>query len=140
MRTICASSAKRDAARPIDRAAGDLAAGFLLHRVRLAGQHRLVDRGPALQDMPVDRDLLTRPDTNHVANFDRRERHIDLFAVADHTRGLRRETEQLPDGGARPAARTQLEDLTEQDEHGDHHDHEHAAPAHPAVVPAELAG
>ena len=75
-RAICASAvsaptlrrADDEPAGGVDRRAGDLGAGADLDRHRLAGQHRLVDRGRALDDDAVGRDLLARPDDEHVAD------------------------------------------------------------------------
>ena len=48
------------------------------------------------------------------------ERHVLFAAVMTQPRRLRRQAEQRPDRGARPAPRAQLQHLTEQHEHDDH--------------------
>ena len=58
-------------------------AGPLLDRDRLAGQHRFVDRRAALDEDPVDRDLLAGPDAQEVARLDGLERHVRLDVAAD---------------------------------------------------------
>ena len=57
--------ADQQAAGAVDRAADDLRARLLLHRDRLAGDHRLVHRAAALDDDAVHRHLLAGPDAQH---------------------------------------------------------------------------
>jgi len=63
-----------------------------MHRDRLAGQHRLVDRAAAFDDRTVDRDLLAGAYAQAVADVDVGERDVLLAAVAqDAPRRPRRE-------------------------------------------------
>ncbi len=59
-----------DAAGAVDGGADDGVADRLVHRQALAGQHALVDRGRAVGDDTVDRDLLTGADAHQVADHD----------------------------------------------------------------------
>ena len=66
--------------------------GPFVDRHRLAGQHRLVDRGRPVDDDPVDRDLLAGSDPQQVADGDRLERNVRPRVAADDARrrGLER--------------------------------------------------
>ena len=103
MWTICASrvsladplGAHDEGAGAVDGAADDLVARRLLDRDRLAGDHRLVDRAPPLEDDAVDRHLLARPDPQAVAERDLLERHVSLGARRPPPAApLRRQIEQ----------------------------------------------
>ncbi len=128
IRTICAStvSLPTRSARmtklpvPLMVAPVTRCPGFLDDGHRLSREHRFVDDAAALDDEPVGRDLLARPDAQAIAQADVRDRLVELLAVADDARRARRKVEQLPDRGARAAARPQLENLAEEHEHGDH--------------------
>ena len=72
----------------VERRAGDGAAGDLLDGHRLAGEHRLVDRGRAVGHRAVDGDLLAGADAQHVADHDLVDRHHDLGAVAEQPASL----------------------------------------------------
>ena len=116
-----ALGAHHEAPGPVDRAAGDPVARPLLHRDRLAGDHRLVDGAPALEDDAVDRHLLTRADAEPVADLEPFERCVRLAPVLGEAAGrLRLESEERPDGLAGPAARLELEDLAEEHQDRDH--------------------
>ena len=96
-------------------------AGADLDRHRLAGQHRLVDGGRALDDDAVGRDLLARAGRRN----GRRPRAASTgtstsVAVAEHAGLLRAELEQGADRLARAAARAELEAAAEQDQRRDH--------------------
>ncbi|MBM2844369.1 MAG: hypothetical protein HW404_2206, partial [Anaerolineales bacterium] len=106
------------AAEAVERAADDLVVSALLHRHRLPGQHRLIDRRMALQDAPVDRDLLPRLDDENVADAHLLDRDFEFLAVSNDARRFRAQAHQTPDGVARPAARPGLQQLA-QDDQGD---------------------
>ena len=92
----------------------------LLDRDRFAGHHRLVDGRRALEDDAVDRDSLTRTDAQAVTHDNVLERNIVLGAIGlEPPCSLRRQPEQIADRRARPAARTQFENLAEQHEDDD---------------------
>ena len=94
--------------------------GRLLDRDRLAGHHRLVDAGAALEHDAVDRDPLAGPHAQPIADVHVLERHVGLRARrVDPARRLRRQAEQALDRRARPAAGAQLEHLAEQHERDD---------------------
>ena len=157
-RAICASavSAPTFVARTTSRPyvlivrAGDLGARADVDGHRLARQHRLVDRGRALLDDAVGRDLLSRPDDEEIAGDELVDRHEDLDAVAQHTRLLRAELEQRADRLARAPARASLEVAAEQDQRRDHGarprstcprragDEDDDRPAQAASVPIEM--
>ena len=128
MRTICASSvspptrsaADQQTAGRVDRSSRHASARFLLGRNRFAGDHRFVDGTPSFDDDAVNRHLLARPHSADIADARPRSAARRRRAVAHDSSGLRRETQQLAQSRARPAARPQFEDLTEQDKHGDH--------------------
>ena len=93
----------------------------LFHGHRLPAHHRLVHRAATIDHHTVDRDLLTRADAQAVVGLHAVEGDVRLAPVGgDEPRGLGRHTQQGPQGAARPAARAQLEDLTQQDERRDH--------------------
>ena len=109
-----------EAAGAVDGAARDPVARPLLDRHRLAGDHRLVDGAPSLEDDAVDRDPLAGPHAEPIADRDLIERHVLLApVVAKDSRRLRREPQQRPDRAARPAPRAQLQHLAQQHEHRD---------------------
>ena len=103
----------------VDRRAGDGVPGATSTGNGLAGQHRLVDRGLALDDDAVGRDLLARPDDEEVADRELVDRHRDLDPVAQHACLLRAELEQRADRRARAAPRARLEVAAEQDQRRD---------------------
>ena len=65
----------------VDGAADDGVAGGLGDRHRLTGHQRLVDRGAALLDDAVDRDLLAGADPEPVTDLHLVEGHLVLGAV-----------------------------------------------------------
>ena len=104
----------------VQGAADDGVAGGLGDRHRLPGHQRLVQRGTALLDDAVDRDLLAGADPQPVTDLDLVEGDLLLGAVGcEPVRGLRGQVEQRLDGtrGLFPGA--QLQDLAEQDQGGD---------------------
>jgi len=113
--------------RPHDEAAGRVECAArhprprrLLGRDGLAGQHRLVDGAPALDDDAVDRHLLARPHAQAVAHVHVRERHVLLAPVGpDAACGFRREPEEGADRIARPVAGAKLEHLSQEDQRRD---------------------
>ncbi len=110
-----------EGAGAVDRGADDRVARPFVDGHRLAGDHRLVDCALPLEHRAVHRHLLAGPHAQPVADLHRVERHVLFGAVvAQATRGLGREAEQLPDGGAGLAAGAQLEHLAEQDQRDDH--------------------
>ncbi len=76
-------SAANHRAVVVERSSQHAAAGFAFERRRLAGQHRLVDRGAALQNGRVHRKALPWQDENAVACLNLSERHNGLDAGYD---------------------------------------------------------
>ncbi len=76
----------------IDGGARHLVAGGFLDRHGLAGQHRLVDDGAALDHHTIHGHLLARPDAEREPRLDLVNSHVFLAAVAvDDPRRLRRQ-------------------------------------------------
>ena len=126
MRTICARSVSRptrsaritNTSGAIHRAAGDRCLGHFLDRNGLASHHRFVYCGRAFEDDAVNRNALAWTNAQSIADGHMLERHVMFGAVGfNSTRGLWRQTEQATNRRARPAARAQLEHLTEQHEY-----------------------
>ena len=89
-----------EASAGVRRRPDDLVAGVLLDRHRLAGQERLVDRGRALLDDPVGRDLLTRTRDEAIADGQLGDRDAVLApARIEHGHVLRAELEQRAQRG-----------------------------------------
>ena len=110
-----------DRSGSIDRAAGQRRALGLFDRHRFAAHHRFVDGGRTIDDDAVHRDTLSRTNAQVVAHMHVSERDIDLEAVErDATSGRWREPEQAANRRARPRARLEFQDLTEEHEHRDH--------------------
>ena len=78
-----------------------VAAGGHLDRDRLAGEHAGVDRGGALDQDAVDRDLLARADPEQVADDDRLERDVLLATVGDAPGGRGLRPDEPPDRASR---------------------------------------
>ena len=91
----------------------------LLDRQRLARQHRLVDRGLALDDDPVDRDLLAGSNPQEIADADRRQRDVDLAAVLEPASRPGLEPDQAADRAARLVLGAGLEPAAEEDQADD---------------------
>ena len=89
-------------------------------RYRLAREHRLVDRGLALDDDAVRRHLLARTDDEEIAGRELGDRNRDLDPVSEHAGLLRAELEERADRSARAASRPRLEVAPEQDQRRDH--------------------
>ena len=116
-----ALGAHDEAPRAVDRRARDPLSRFFDDRHRLAREHRLVDvRCGPRRRAPSVGIFSPGPNAQAIAQPDVRHRLVELLAVADDARRSRREVEQLPDRGARAAARPQLENLAEEHEDGDH--------------------
>ena len=79
--TLVAFKLKR--AEGVDRGAGHRVANLLLHRQAFPGEHRFIDGRVALNNPPVDRDLLPRPDDNDLANLYFGNRDVHLLPVPD---------------------------------------------------------
>ena len=74
----------------------------------------------AFDDDAVDRNALAGPDAEAIADLHVLERNVVLGAIClDPPGRLRRQAEQAADRAARPAARAQLQHLSEQHEHDD---------------------
>src|SRR5262249_39447480 len=82
--------------------------------------HRFIDVTVPVHNDAVDRYLFARPDAETVTDLNLLQRHIFLAAViTEASSGCGGESEQLLDGRAGPAARSQLEPLSQQDQGGD---------------------
>src|SRR6185437_11686430 len=104
----------------VDGRADDLVPGRLLDRSALAGEHALVDRRYAVDDDPVDRDLLPGPDPDHVSGADLLDRDVLLTAVADYPGRLRGQPDEFGDGGGRALLGAQFHPSAHQDQGDDH--------------------
>src|SRR5207302_10499702 len=105
---------------PIHRGADQAAYPPLCHGDGFALHHGFVYGTCPFEDHAVDRDLLPGADAQMVAWLHAVERDVFLRAVrTDAAGGLRREAKERSDGSAGPAAGSQLEHLTEQDERDD---------------------
>ena len=106
---------------PLSVAPMSFVAGTLLHRHRLAGDHRLVHARAALEHHAIDRHLLARAHAQAVADVHVGELDVLLGAVVlEPPRGLGREAEQRADRGRGLRARAQLEQLAHERERDDH--------------------
>src|SRR5688572_15015571 len=102
-----------ECASQIERPAEHLFTRSLFDRQTLASEHGFVHRRAALADDPVDRDLIARPDLNDVALYDRVDRNLHFFAIADYASGLRLELHQLADRIRRASLGPRLEHSAE---------------------------
>ena len=94
--------AHHEGAALVHRAADDPVADRLADRHRLSGQHRFIDRASPLNDLAIDRDLLTRAHPQPIADVrSRRARPPRPPVRVDEPRGLWREIEQRADRAAR---------------------------------------
>ena len=110
-----------EAARLVDGTAGDVVALGFLDRDRLAGDHRLVNRARTLDDGPVNRDFLARPDPQPVARLDLVERNFFVRTVrVDSRRNRWSQFEQRAQGAGGLAARLEFQHLSEQYQGRDH--------------------
>ena len=73
----------------VERAREDLVGGPLVHRDRLAGERRLIDRRAPCQNRPIDRNPLAGPDDHQLSHGDVAGGNLDLHAVAPHPRRAR---------------------------------------------------
>ena len=89
------------------------------HRYRLAGQHRDVDVGAALDHGAVHRDRVAGPDAEEIADPDGLERDVAVAAVRDEPGGGRAEADQAPDRAGGPDLRPRLQPAAEQDQPDD---------------------
>ena len=103
-------------ARRVDGGADDLVAGALRGGDRLAGEHRLVDRGHALDHDAVDRHLVAGTDAQQVAGDDERELDVLLEVAANAAGGRRLQADEAADRPGRAALGAGLEPLPEQDQ------------------------
>ena len=109
-----------EAAAFVDRRADHRVAGDLLHRHRLARQHRLIDLRAAFGNQAIDRDLVTRLDHDGFAHQHRRGGHLGLGAAAQHGGHRRSQVHQRPDRLRRAGARSHFQPVAEQDEDQKH--------------------
>ena len=104
----------------IQRTADDLGADVLRYRHRFAGHHGFVHGAAAFQQPAVDRHFFPRPHAQAVAHLDHVERDFFVRAASGHTpSGLWCQTEQGTNRAAGFFARPQLQNLTEENKHGD---------------------
>ena len=87
-----------------------------LDRDALAGQQRAVDGGVSLAHDAVGRDQLTRPDHEHVADRELRERYAVLAIVVDHGHVADATGRKRAQRTRCPAFRARLEIPADQDE------------------------
>ena len=112
--------AKDDRARAVHGRPDQSVPGLLLHRNRLAGDHRFVDGRCPFEDDPVHGHLLARAHPHPVAHLHLLERNVRFGPIrTDAARRLRRETQERLDRRARSAARRKLQHLPEKDERDD---------------------
>ena len=105
----------------VDGAADEPVRRAFLDGDRLAGDHRFVDEARALDDHAVDRDLLSRPDPEPVADVDLVEGDVLLAAVVlQSPRDLRREAQQGLDRARRLVPGAELEHLPQEHQRRDH--------------------
>ena len=105
----------------VDGPADNAVARRLLDRYRLAGNHRFINRALAFHDGSVDRNLLPRTDSKHVADMHLVQGNVALGPVFCHnSRCFGSQTKKSLDGQTGSAAGPEFEDLAEQDECGDH--------------------
>ena len=102
----------------VDGRPGHVLAGGLLHGDGLAGQHRLVDRARAVDDLAVGWDLLARPDPQQVTDADLLDWDEHLGAVAEHPGLLGAQLQQGADGLAGPSLGARL-DVAAKHQEGD---------------------
>ena len=93
-----------------------LVAGPLVDRDGLAGEHRLVDGGRAVDDGAVDGNVLAGPDADEIADRHLLEGDVDLGAVAHDARGGGGEADQGLDGGGGALFGLELQPPTHQDQ------------------------
>ena len=98
----------------VERRPDDRVAGRLVHRRRLTGEHRFVDRRGALDDHAIDRHPLARPHTQQVADAHDLQQHVDLLPVLQASRGAWLQPDEAADGVARLALGPRLEPPPEQ--------------------------
>ena len=103
----------------VHRSADHLGADSLLGGNRLAGEHRLVDRGGAVHDAPVDGDPLTGSNAHEIADTHVLERYVDLGASPDDSSGPNLQPDQRLDRADGLALRPGLQPAARQDEPDD---------------------
>ena len=103
----------------VQRRAGHPVAFGLLHRHRLAGEHRLVRCARAVDHHAVDRDPLAGSDPDQVADPDLVRRDLRLGAVPDDAGRCRLPTEERPNGPRRLVLGPGFEPPADQDEADD---------------------
>ena len=87
----------------VEAAAGDRITGMPGHRQALAGDHRLVDLGVAVQDHAVDRDPLSGTHDDDVVPAHLVRGEPDLLLAPEHSCLVRLQRHQFPQRPARPA-------------------------------------
>ena len=100
----------------VDGRPDDLVTDGLGGRDRLAGQHRLVDGGRALDEEAVDRDLVAGPDAQQVAHEHLLQRHLDLVGAAHDPGGPSLQADETPDRARRLAFGPAFQPPTQQDQ------------------------
>jgi hypothetical protein len=107
-------------AGPVQRAAGHVVPGGLVHWDRLAGHHRFIDRRRARDHKAIRGDRLARPDDEHIAGLERCDVDVLLDAAAPaDARGLRAERQEGADRISRACAGARLEEPADEDERDD---------------------
>src|SRR5438034_8998765 len=82
-------------ARAVDGSTNHTVAADLFHWHGFAGQHGLVDRAVSFENLPVDGNLFSRPDTQTIADMDFIERNIPFRTIIRKDAcGFRRKLEQ----------------------------------------------
>ncbi len=111
--------AEGEGAALVERPAEHGRARRLVDGHALAGEHRLVDRGRAVDHLAVGRDALAGPHAHEVARPERGGGHLVLGVAADAPGGLRLERHEPAHRVGEPLPRARLEELAEQHEGDD---------------------
>ena len=109
-----------DRAGLVHRARDDRASGLLLDGHRLAGDHRFVDRGVAVDDHAVHRGTLAGLEHDDVSDRDLRRHHAHDLPVPLDVGFARCELEELAHRVGRAAPGAHLHPVTEQQERREH--------------------
>ncbi len=129
--------------RLVDGSRGHLVARALVHGEGLAGKGGLVHGGPALQDHPVHRDGLARPDRHPVAHLNVLYGNFSLHTVPDDGGRLGGQVHQTGNGLAGPTLGPGLQKLAQSDQCKNHTGglkvQVHVVLAHPVHVPVAQA-
>jgi len=104
----------------VDSTADRLVTRRFLHRHGFAGHHGFVDRATTLDHHAVDRHAVAWAHAQAIADLNCFKQYVFVAAVGSDTpRGFRREIEQSANGVAGLLACAQLQDLAEENKHGD---------------------